>query len=209
MPSTHTTPFDLPGGSRPSTYTTPLVTHGGSGPATHTVLFTTLGGSGPSTTVPQVPLVMQAHHVPANPTTIATPSHINLGSNLPFMTCLNLPDLAWLTNDPIRHLTFWPPMPTKLPLDIPKFEGKAGECPQNHIMTFHLWFSSNNIIDDLNRLILFQRTLTGATTKWYIELPQAKYPDFNSLASCSCNISNSPSYMTKGWISCYLAAKIL
>ena len=73
------------------------------------------------------------------PPMIATPYHINLGSNLPFMAHLNLLDLAWLTNDPIRHQTFWPPMPTKLPSDIPKFEGKAGECHQNHIMTFHLW----------------------------------------------------------------------
>ena len=73
-------------------------------------------------------------------------------------------------------------MPTKLPSDIPKFEGKVGECPQNHIMKFHLWCSLNNIVDYLIRLILFQRTLTGATAKWYIELPQAKYLDFNSLA---------------------------
>ena len=49
-------------------------------------------------------------------------------------------------------------------------------------MTFHLWFSSNRIVDDWIRLILFQCTLTGAAAKWYIELPQAKYPYFNSLA---------------------------
>ena len=49
-------------------------------------------------------------------------------------------------------------------------------------MTFHLWCLSNNIVDDLIRLRLFQSTLIGATSKWYIELPQAKYPDFNSLA---------------------------
>ena len=73
-------------------------------------------------------------------------------------------------------------MPTKLPSDIPKFEGKVGECPQNHIMKFHLWCSSNIIVYDSIRLRLFQRTLTSATTKWYIELPQAKYLDFNSLA---------------------------
>ena len=72
-------------------------------------------------------------------------------------------------------------MPTKLPSDIPKFEGKAEECPQNHIMTFHLWCSSNNIVDDSIILRLLKRTLTGAAAKWYIELPQAKYPDFNSL----------------------------
>ena len=73
-------------------------------------------------------------------------------------------------------------MPTKLPSDIPKFEGKAGECPQNHIMTFHPWCSSNNIVDDSIRLRLFQCTLIGAVAKWYIELPQTKYPNFNSIA---------------------------
>ena len=73
-------------------------------------------------------------------------------------------------------------MPTKLPSDIPKFEGKVGECPQNHIMTFHLWCSSNIIVDDSIRLSLFQRTFIGVAAKWYIELPQAKYLDFNSLA---------------------------
>ena len=49
-------------------------------------------------------------------------------------------------------------------------------------MTFHLWCLSNIIIDNSIRLRLFERTLTGAAAKWYIELPQAKYPDFNSLA---------------------------
>src|SRR5882762_1890861 len=119
------------------------------------------------------------HYAPTNPTTIAALSNMNLGSNLPFMAHLNLLDLARLTNDPIRHQDFWPPMPTKLPSDIPKFEGKAGECPQNHIMTFHLWCSSNSIVDDSIRLRLFQRPLTGVAAKWYIELPQAKYPKFN------------------------------
>ena len=122
------------------------------------------------------------HYAPANPTTIAAPSHINLGSNLPFMAHLNLPDLDRLTNDPIRHQYFWTPMPAKMPSDIPKFEGKTGECPQNHIMTFHLWCSSNNIIDDSIRLRLFHCSLTGTTAKWYIELPRAKYLYFNSLA---------------------------
>ena len=49
-------------------------------------------------------------------------------------------------------------------------------------MTFHLWCSSKNIIYDSIRLRLFQRTLIGVAAKWYIELPQAKYPYFNSLA---------------------------
>ena len=98
------------------------------------------------------------------------------------MAHLNLLDLDRLMNDPIHHQAFRLPMPTKLPSDIPKFEGKAGECPQNHIMKFHLWFSSNNIVDNFIRLRLFQHTLIGAAAKWYIELSQAKYPDFNSLA---------------------------
>ena len=45
-------------------------------------------------------------------------------------------------------------------------------------MTFHLWCSSNSIVDDSIRMRLFQRTLTGFVAKWYIELPQAKYPNF-------------------------------
>ena len=93
-PSTHTAPPATLGGSGPSTYIAPTVIHGGNFPSTHTVFPTTLGGIGPSTIVPQVPPVMQVHHVPANPTTIAAPSHIKLGSNLPFMEHLNLPDLA-------------------------------------------------------------------------------------------------------------------
>ena len=127
------------GGSGPSTYTAPPVIHGGGGPSTHTIPPTTLRGTGPSMMVPQVPPAIQMHYALANPNTMAAPPHNNLGSNLPFMAHLNLPDLARLTNDPIRHQTFWPPMPTKLPSDIPKFEGKEGECPQNHIMAFHLW----------------------------------------------------------------------
>ena len=178
MPSTHTVSLGIHGGNGPSTYTAHLAIDGGSGPSIYTAPPTTLGDTGPSTMVPQVPPVMQVHHVLANPTTMAAPSHINLGSNLPFMAHFNLPDLARLTNDPIRHQKFWPPMPTKLPVDIPKFEGKVGECPQNHIMTFHLWCSSNNIVDDLIRLRLFQCTLTGAAARWYIELSQAKYLDF-------------------------------
>ena len=73
-------------------------------------------------------------------------------------------------------------MPTKLPSDIPKFEGKVGERPQNYFMTFHLWCLSNNIVDNSIRLRLFQCTLIGVAAKWYIETPQAKYLDFKSLA---------------------------
>jgi hypothetical protein len=87
-----------------------------------------------------------------------------------FLATLNLPNLPKLINDPIRHSLVWPPIPTRLPSDIPKFEGKANEDPNTCIMTFHLWCSSNSLMDDSIRLRLFQRTLMGAATKWYIEL---------------------------------------
>ena len=41
---------------------------------------------------------------------------------------------------------------------------------------------TKNIVDDSIRIRLFQCTLIGAASKCYIELPQAKYPYFNSLA---------------------------
>ena len=94
-PSTHTTPPTIQGGSGPSTYIAPTVIHGGNVLATHTVPPTTHGGIDPFAMVPsQVPPVVQMHYAPANLTTIVAPSHINLGSNLPFMAHLNLPDLA-------------------------------------------------------------------------------------------------------------------
>ena len=38
-------------------------------------------------------------------------------------------------------------------------------------------------MDDSIWLRLFQRTLMGAVTKWYIELPLADFTDFGSLAN--------------------------
>jgi hypothetical protein len=89
--------------------------------------------------------------------------------NLPYMASLNLPDLKNLTNDPILHDTSWPPMPTKIPSNIPKFDGKPSEDKKNHDMTFHIWCSSNNITDDSILLKQFQRTLIGPSMKWYID----------------------------------------
>jgi hypothetical protein len=108
--------------------------------------------------------------------------HPQVNRQLPFLATLDLPDLSRLTNDPIFHSPVWPVIPAKLPSDIPKFDGKPGEDPNNHVMTFHLWCSSNSLMDDSIRLHLFQRTLTGSATKWYIELPRASFHDFNSLA---------------------------
>jgi hypothetical protein len=94
-----------------------------------------------------------------------------VNQQLPFIATLDLPDLSRILNDPIRHSPQWPAIPAKLPSDIPKFNGKAGEDPNNHVMTFHLWFSSNSLMDESIRLHIFQRTLTGSAAKWYIEFP--------------------------------------
>ena len=94
----------------------------------------------------------------------------------------DLPDLTRLMNDPIYYHSYWPPMPHNFPSDIPKFEGKSGEDPSNHVMTYHLWCASNSLIDDSIRIRLFQRTLIGLAAKWYIELPRGSFTNFNTLA---------------------------
>jgi hypothetical protein len=108
--------------------------------------------------------------------------HLQINRQLPFLANLDLLDLSRLTNDPISHSPVWPVIPAKLPFDIPKFDEKSVEYTNNHVMTFHLWCSSNSFMDDSIHLCLFQRTLTGSATKWYIELPHASFHDFNSLA---------------------------
>jgi hypothetical protein len=60
---------------------------------------------------------------------------------MPHFASLNIPDLSKLMNEPILNDPTWPNMSTKLPSDIPKFEGKLGEDPANHIMTLHLCYS--------------------------------------------------------------------
>lgn len=95
---------------------------------------------------------------------------------------LELLDVSRLSNDPILHSPYWSPVPTKIPSDCHKFEGNSKEDLQAHVVTYHLWFSSNLYVDDSIHLRLFQRTLTSATAKWYIELPQGTYIDFKSLA---------------------------
>jgi hypothetical protein len=73
-------------------------------------------------------------------------------------------------------------MLTKLPSDIPKFEAKPNEDPVDHVTTFHIWCSSNSLKDDFVQLRLFQRTLTGSATKWYIEFDCSRYSSFGELA---------------------------
>ena len=107
-------------------------------------------------------------------------SHVN--RQLPFLATLDLLDLSMILNYLIHHSPQWPAIPSKLPYDIPKFDGKVGEDPKNHVMTFHLWCSSNSLMDDSICLRLFQRTLTGFSTKWYIELPRGFFTDLSTLA---------------------------
>ena len=91
---------------------------------------------------------------------------------LPFLETLNLPDLSILMNDPVSHDPAWPTVPTNLPSNIPKFEGKVGEDPSEYVTTFYLWCSSNSLHNDSIHLRLFQCTLTKPIVKWYIELPR-------------------------------------
>jgi hypothetical protein len=80
--------------------------------------------------------------------------HVN--RQLPFLATLDLPYLSRILNDPIYHSPQWTAIPTKLPSNIPKLDGKPGEDPNNHVMNFHLWCSSNFLMDDSIRLCLFQ-----------------------------------------------------
>ena len=82
----------------------------------------------------------------------------------------------------IAHDLMWSVVPTKLPLDIPKFEGKSGDDPGEHVTNFHLWFSLNSLNHDSICLRLFERTLTGPAAKWYIEFPGGTYRTFNDLS---------------------------
>ena len=101
--------------------------------------------------------------------------------SIPFLATLNLPDLSRLKNDHVLCNLSWPIVPTKLPSDIPKFEGKAGEDPSEHVTTFHLWCSLNSLNGDSIRLRLFQCTLMGPAEKWYIELPGGHIIHFMTL----------------------------
>ena len=125
----------------------------------------------------------QGYSQPAWSTGIGPYQGPGMSSNPPFLflATLELPDVSKLTNDPILHNPYWPSVPTKVPDDCPKFECKAREDPQAHVMTYHLWCSSNSWVDDSIRLRLFQHTLIGVVAKWYIELPRGIFQDFNTL----------------------------
>ena len=99
----------------------------------------------------------------------------------PFLATLNLSDLTRLTNDPIHRQPRCLVIPTKVPSDIPKFYGNLGEYPSTHVMTYHLWCSSNSFNYDSIRLGLFQCTFIETTAKWYVEFPRASFHDFYTL----------------------------
>ena len=93
------------------------------------------------------------------PTAQAIPSYpgyalSNLNQQLPFVGTLELPNLNRLTKDPIAYAPLWLAIPHKILSDIPKFNGNPGEDPSNHVMTFHLWCSSN--IVHLTLLMMIQ-----------------------------------------------------
>jgi hypothetical protein len=131
-------------------------------------------------------------------------THIMDGTNpppppqIPYLDSLNIPDLNKLTNDPILHNPTWPTMPTKLPSDILKFDGKLGDDPTNHIMTFHLLCSSNIIMDDSIRLRLFQCMLTDPSTKWYVEEKSRSNVTFESLAKSFLTFFQLPIHHDNG-----------
>jgi hypothetical protein len=106
---------------------------------------------------------------------------------LPFLATLHFPDLTRLLNDPICHDPHWPPIPMKLPSNIPKFEAKPNEDPRDHVTTFHLWCLSNLLKDNSVQLRLFQCTLIGSDAKWYIELDHSRYSSFIELAMAFLN----------------------
>jgi hypothetical protein len=84
-------------------------------------------------------------------------------------------------NDPMHHNLLCLPVPTKFPLDIPKFEGNTSEDLVDHVTNLNLWFSSNSMNDDSIHLRICQHTLTGVSVKWYIELSGGTYGNFNQI----------------------------
>jgi hypothetical protein len=85
-------------------------------------------------------------------------SHQNpqVNRHFPFLASLDLPDLFRILKYPIHQSPHWLVIPTKLPSEIPKFNVKPREDPNNHVMTLQLWCSSNSLMDESIRLRLFQ-----------------------------------------------------
>ena len=71
-------------------------------------------------------------------------------------------------------------------------------CPRNSLRIFHLWYSLNNIVDDTIRLRLFQRTLIGIVTKWYVEQPSATHGTFSALITAFLTYFQLPIHRDSG-----------
>jgi len=56
---------------------------------------------------------------------------MSFSMKLPLLATLELYDVSRLTNDPIFHLPYYPLVPTKIPSNCPKFEGKYKEDPKS------------------------------------------------------------------------------
>ena len=119
-------------------------------------------------------------NVNPNPFTQSTQNPFS-PTKLLFLATLEFPNLAKSTNDPIQHHFAWPSIPTKIPTEIPKFDGKTGDDPTNHMTTYHLCCVSNSFLDDSLKMQLFPHTLTRNAAKWFIELLAASFYDFQSL----------------------------
>jgi hypothetical protein len=78
-------------------------------------------------------------------------------------------------------------MSTKFPFDILKFKGNPSKDPGDHVTNFHLWWSPKSSKGDFVQLRLFQNTLIGGATKWYIELDNSNYAYFNDMAMVFLN----------------------
>jgi len=99
----------------------------------------------------------------------------------PFLSMLDLFDLSRLKNEFSSHNLAWSIMPTKISSYMLNFERNMGEDPSMHIITYHLWFSSNSLMDDSIRFHIFHISLTRNATKWYIELKGASFNNCNYL----------------------------
>ena len=85
--------------------------------------------------------------------------------------------------------------------------GKAGEDPQNHIMSFHLWCLSNNIVDYSIRLRLSQRTLMVLRPSGTLSCLMLLTLTSPHSLQCSFNTLSYSSTMTREWRSYYLVVR--
>ena len=92
----------------------------------------------------------------------------------------------------------WSVVPTKIPSDILKFQGKNGEGHRDNVTNFHLWCSSNSLNHDSIRLQLFQHTLTGSAEKWYIQFCGGIYQTCNDLSMNFLNYFQLPVHYNAG-----------